>query len=266
MQVDEFKSGIAQMCELGDYLPVARFTEPAARQLLGRVGVVAGQRVLEAAAGYGNAAVLAAELDARVTAFDLADRMVEQGTARTTAAGLDVRWTKGDLEDIPLPDRSFDVVVSTFGMECAPRPEVAVRELHRVLDDGGRLGLAQWMPDGHMGRLYEIFGQWKDRLPDFLDPFDWGREEGITEFLSDWFTGIEITEHTLPWRFASLDAAHAYWEQNFPPTIGLFLALGDEADELKKAINDLTVQHARVEPSGAAVLEFQYVTVVADAR
>jgi SAM-dependent methyltransferase len=130
--------------------PLLRALEPVAEAAAGLVGVMAGERVLDAGAGDGNVALACVRRGAEVDACDIAEAMVARGRDR---CGDAVRWTRADVQALPYPDGVFDVVISTFGAALAPRARRTARELVRVLRPGGRVVLAAWRPESPPGRL-----------------------------------------------------------------------------------------------------------------
>ncbi|PZS01164.1 MAG: hypothetical protein DLM61_22260 [Pseudonocardiales bacterium] len=142
---DDRRAATAKHWGLADYSGLARRLEPAADALVNAVAPKPGDRVLDVAAGTGNVAVRAVARGAQVTACDIAPRMVQLGRERT---GPEVQWFEADVENLPLPDATLDVALSAFGLIFAPRPEVALAQLRRVLVPGGRLALTAWTADG----------------------------------------------------------------------------------------------------------------------
>src|SRR3569832_270574 len=134
------------------FTPTAMFTTPAAGLLVKFAGITAGERVLDVGTGTGVVAVTAARVGAYVTGLDLTPDLLEQAHLNARIAGTEsIVWTEGDAEHLPYPDASFDVVVSQFGHMFAPRPDVAVSELRRVLKPGGRVAFAAWPPEDVVG-------------------------------------------------------------------------------------------------------------------
>lgn len=260
-----FKDGWRWLWEQGDYRPVGERTASAAEELVAATGVRPSQRVLEVGAGVGNAARVAARLGATVTASDFAPSMVGAGRALSAAEGLAVEWLEADIEDLPLPDASFDVVLSTFGIECAPRVRVAVGELHRVLRPGGTLGLTQWTPTDFMAQMEDLFLRYQPIPEEHHDPLDWGVEQVVRDRLDEQFADVRIDRGSLVWRFPSTAAVRTFWETKFPPTVFCYRMLGPEAAAALRADFDaLTARY--VDADGAVALPFGYLVIVATAR
>lgn len=149
----EFKQEAQAAWAAGDYDAMMRqegLYEVGAR-LVRRLGVAAGEDVLDVACGTGNAAIPAAQAGASVTGLDLTPAMLEAARARGKAAGVAVEWAEGDAEDLPFGDQRFDVILSTFGCMFAPRHEVVPDEIARVLRPGGQVGSARGRPRGQSG-------------------------------------------------------------------------------------------------------------------
>ncbi len=251
---DTRTEGARRMWGLGDYTELAARLMPASQALLERVEPVAGRRVLDVAAGTGNAAWLAAERGARVTACDLSPRMVQLGRERT---GPRVEWLEANAEELPLPDGSFDVALSAFGVIFVPRPEVALAQLRRVLVPGGMLALAAWTDDGVMARMS---GALRPFLPpsEGPDSLSWGREAQVRTWLAEGFTRIEVQRRTLPWHFDSPARMTAFLKEHSPLHVALGHMAGERAGEMFTAIERVAA------PDGGAVrLEAEYLLVSA---
>ncbi len=229
---------------------------PASQALLERVEPVAGRRVLDVAAGTGNAAWLAAERGARVTACDLSPRMVQLGRERT---GPRVEWLEANAEELPLPDSGFDVALSAFGVIFVPRPEVALAQLRRVLVPGGVLALTAWTSDGVMARMNDALRPFLPPSPtEGPDPLAWGREAQVRSWLAEGFTRVEVQQRALPWHFDSPARMTAFLEKHSPVHVALGHMVGERAREMFAALERMA------SPDGGPVrLEAEYLLVSA---
>jgi SAM-dependent methyltransferase len=189
--------------------------------------------VLDAAAGTGNVAIRAAARGARVTAADIAPRMVQLGRERTGDA---VEWIEADVEDLPLSDGTVDVVLSAFGVIFAPRPEVALAQLRRVLKPGGRLAITAWTADGYIAQRARIIKQFVPPDEAAPDSLSWGDSEILKQRLATEFTDISIERRSLPWHFDSPQQMTAFYDAHSAAYRAARQAAGDRADEMAAAI------------------------------
>lgn len=174
----------------GDYDAIAEGIWTAGAHIVRRVGVMPGERVLDVAAGTGNAAIRAAEAGATVTALDLTPELFEAGRRRAAEARVEIEWVAGDAEELPFDDAAFDVVLSTFGVMFAPRHEVAAADIGRVLRPGGRIGITTWPPDGAVARVFATVGRHLPPPPEIAaPPMLWGSEEHVRRIFAG--TGIQ---------------------------------------------------------------------------
>jgi len=178
----------------GDYDDVvdALGLEPIGRRVVERVGITPHSEVLDVATGTGNAAIPAARTGARVVGLDLVPRLLEAGRRRAQTAGVEIEWMEGDAEDLPFADASFEVVLSTLGVQFAPRHAVAARELARVCRPGGSIGLANWTREGFIGRFFKTLSPYAPPLPDGVSPPPlWGDVEHVQSYFAG--TGVRLT-------------------------------------------------------------------------
>jgi len=138
------------------FVPFEAITTPCAAHLVKRAGVRLGQRVLDVACGTGVVSVTAARLGARVTGLDLTPELLERARENARIAHIEVDWHEGDAEKLPFADAAFDVVLSEFGHIFAPRPEVAIAEMLRVLKPGGTIAFSTWPPELFVGRVFAL--------------------------------------------------------------------------------------------------------------
>lgn len=177
----DLKAKHRTMWASGDYpLMVDTFLLPIGQKLVAGAGVTAGARVLDVAAGTGNAAVPAAQLGAQVTASDLTPRLLEAGSRRPEAQGLDIRWVEADAEHLPFDDSSYDVVMSAIGVMFAPHHQAAADEMVRVCRPGGTIALLSWTPEGMLGDLFRTMKPFAAPPPPGAQPPPlWGSEEHL---------------------------------------------------------------------------------------
>src|SRR4029450_854079 len=139
---------------------------------------------------------------ARVVASDLTPRMVELGRERSAGEGLDIEWREPDAEELPFDDGRFQVAASTFGAQFAPRPQVAAAELFRVVRSGGTLGLANWTPQGFLGRQLDIASGSAPAPPgEIPSPLAWGEPAVVRERLAGLAASVELQPRMVPTRF-----------------------------------------------------------------
>ena len=151
---DSFKE--AQKEGWAHFAPLEANTTASAARLVKRARIHAGQRVLDVACGTGVVSVTAARLGAHVTGLDLTPQLLERARENSRIAGVEVEWIEGDAEKLPFPDATFDIVVSQFGHMFAPRPNVAIAEMLRVLKPGGTIAFSTWPPDHFVGRMFTL--------------------------------------------------------------------------------------------------------------
>jgi SAM-dependent methyltransferase len=195
----------------GDYAVIGTRLQIVGETLCEAVDLRAGERVLDVAAGNGNAALAAARRFCDVTALDYVPALLEQAGGRAAANGLEVSLLEGDAERIPLPDASFDVVLSTFGVMFTPDQEGAARELARVCRPGGRIGLASWTPEGFIGQLFKTLGAFLPPAPGLRSAALWGTEARLRELFDGSVAELRTERRHFVFRFAS----PAHWLEVF---------------------------------------------------
>ena len=165
------------------------------------------QAVLDVACGTGVVALAAARRGARVSGLDLTPELLAQARVHSALAGVDIAWTEGDVEALPYPDASFDAVLSQFGHIFAPRPDVALGEMLRVLKPGGTLAFSTWPPHSFIGVMFAfVAGHLPPPPPGIPAPLAWGDVGTIRERLGDAVTGVIF--HAGQMRVPALSLAH----------------------------------------------------------
>ena len=173
------KARLKATWESGDFGQIAKFTMPAAEQFMARIPLQPGMRVLDAACGTGNLAVLAARRRCQVAGLDIAANLLVQARQRADQEQLAIEFAQGDVEAMPYADATFDAVVSMYGVMFAPRPERVVSELCRVTRPGGLIALANWTPDGFIGKMFAVFARHVPPPAGIPSPLLWGNEAAV---------------------------------------------------------------------------------------
>lgn len=183
----ELKTRHRAMWASGDYpLMVETFLLPLGPRLVEACEITPGSRVLDVAAGTGNASIPAAQRGALVTASDLTPELLEAGQRRPAAQGLDLTWVQADAEHLPFEDESFDLVMSSIGVMFAPHHQAAADELVRVTRPGGKIGLLCWTPEGMLGALFRAMKPFMPPPPPGAGPPPlWGSEEHLANLFGD---------------------------------------------------------------------------------
>ena len=199
-----------------------------------------GWRVLDVATGSGNAALAAARRGCDVTGVDPVPALLQRGRERAAGERLDISFWEGDAEELPFPDASFDAVLSSVGVMFAPDQERAAAELLRVCRSGGRIGLANWTPDGFASELSRLFGRYADPLPGLQPPALWGTEARLRELLGDGVVSIGVSRREFVFRYRSVGCYARVLQSDLGPTRRIFEGL-DEAgrEELLGGVWDL---------------------------
>ena len=180
------------------FAPLENITTPAAARLVWHAGIRAGQRVLDVACGTGVVAITAARIGAQVTGLDLTPELLDRARENSELAGVAIDWHQGDVEDLPFPDATFDVVVSQFGHIFAPRPDVAVAQMLRVLKPGGTIAFSTWPPEGLVGRSFGVVAQYAPPPPPGVAPPPlWGEPTVVRERLGTAVKNLVFNRDTL---------------------------------------------------------------------
>jgi SAM-dependent methyltransferase len=266
----ELKARHRAMWASGDYPSmVETFLLPLGPRLVEACGIEAGMRVLDVAAGTGNASIPAAERGARVTASDLTPELLEAGRARAEASGLELDWVPADAEQLPFEDGSFDVVMSSIGAMFAPHHQAVADELVRVCRPGGTIGMLNWTPEGMIGALFRTMGPFVPAPPPGAQPPPlWGGEDHVRELFGDRVEWRTLERDVLP--VTAFEQPHEYGEHfkgKYGPTLvarANATRNGREA-ELDEAI-DRFCDEWNLGSAGAARFEQEYLVVVGTRR
>ncbi|WP_030770912.1 MULTISPECIES: class I SAM-dependent methyltransferase [unclassified Streptomyces] len=255
------------MWALGDYQSVASHVIPQLGAVLVKeCGVQRGDRVLDVAAGSGNAAIPAALAGADVVASDLTPELLEIGRHLATVRGATLEWREADAEHLPFADGEFDVVMSCVGVMFAPHHRPAAEEMLRVCRAGGTVGLINWTPQGFVGRMFATMKPYAPPPPPGAQPPPlWGDEEHVHELLGDAVTDVVSSRRTVRVdRFTGPTDFREFFKACYGPTVAVYRAVADDPDrvaELDAALDALAAEHT-VE----GVMEWEYLLLTAHRR
>lgn len=214
----------------GDYAVVGTTLQIVGESLTEAVDVRADERVLDVAAGNGNATLAAARRFATVTSTDYVPSLLDKGRERARAEGFVVRFQEADVEELPFPDSSFDVVLSTFGAMFAPDHKRAAGEVMRVLRSGGRIGMANWTPEGFIGRLFKLIGRHVPPPAGVKSPALWGSESHLAGLFGAQAAQTRAVRRHFNFRYRSPAHFVEVFRDYYGPTHKAFAAL-DEAGQ-----------------------------------
>jgi SAM-dependent methyltransferase len=266
----ELKARHRAMWASGDYASmVETFLLPLGPRLVEACGIGPGMRVLDVAAGTGNASLPAAERGAAVTASDLTPELLEAGRRRAEAAGLELDWVEADAEHLPFEDESFDVVMSAIGAMFAPHHQEVADELVRVCRPGGTIAMLNWTPEGMIGALFRTMGPFAAPPPPGAQPPPlWGSEDHVRELFGDRVDFrtlerdvLEVTAFERPRDYAE------HFKGLYGPTIAAQANArrNDREAELEEALNRFPDEWNRGTPDRAR-FEQEYLIVVGTRR
>ena len=246
----------------GDYAVIGTTLQIVGETLCEALDLRAGERVLDVAAGNGNATLAAARRGCDVVSTDYVGALLERGRARASAEGLAVRFEEADAENLAYADASFDVVLSTFGVMFTPDQQLAASEMGRVCRSGGKIGLANWTPTGFIGGLFKLIGRYAPPPAGVKPPSLWGTEECLRELFSETLATVRAERRNFVFRYRTpqhwIDTFRTY----YGPMHKTFNALDAAAQQsLNADLIGLTRQFNRA-TDGAMVLPSEYLEAV----
>jgi ubiquinone/menaquinone biosynthesis C-methylase UbiE len=219
----------------GDYAVIGTTLQIVGERLCEAVDLCAGERVLDVAAGNGNATLAAARRFANVTSTDYVGALLDRAKERAGAERLAVTFQTADAEALPFADGSFDVALSTFGVMFTPNQEAAAAELFRVVRKGGRIGFANWTPDGFIGQLFKTLGRHLTPPTGVKSPALWGTEARLAELFPD--GQVKASRQHFNFRYKSPEHWVDIFKSYYGPMNRAFAALdGEKRDALQSDV------------------------------
>jgi ubiquinone/menaquinone biosynthesis C-methylase UbiE len=253
------------MWGLGNYPAVAsEIIAELGEVLVEAAGVRADERVLDVAAGSGNAAIPAALRGADVVASDLTPELLETGRRAAEERGADLAWRVGDAEALPFGDDEFDKVISCVGVMFAPQHQASADELLRVCRPGGTIGLVSWTPEGFIGQMFKVMKPYAPPPPPGAQPPPlWGDEDHVLRLLGDRVTDVRAERRTLlVEHFAKPEDFRDYFKTNYGPTIAVYRSLAEDPDRAA-ALDQELAELARRFDAESGRLEWEYLLLTA---
>jgi ubiquinone/menaquinone biosynthesis C-methylase UbiE len=245
----------------GDYAVVGTTLQIVGETLCEAIDLRAGQRVLDVAAGNGNASLAAARRFAEVISTDYVGDLLERGRERAEAERLPVAFNEADAENLPFEDNRFDVVLSTFGVMFTPNHEKAAQELLRVCKPGGKIGLANWTPESFIGRLFKTIGKYVPPAPGMKSPAMWGSKAHLDTLFG---SGASVSAQSRSFVFRYRSPAH--WLQIFRtyygPVLKAFAAIDEKAQKSLEQDLYALMGEFNIAEDGTLVVPSEYLEVV----
>ena len=246
----------------GDFGQIATFTAKTAEDFIARTKISPGTRVLDVACGTGNTAIPAARAGGLVTGVDIASNLLEQARKRAAAEHLEIRFQEGDAEELPAGDHEFDVVVTMFGAMFAPHPERVAAELIRVCKPGGRIAMANWTPEGFVGKSFQVTAEMAPSPAGLPAPSLWGSEQVVRQRFAKGISKLTLTRQqaVFDYPFGPREVVE-FFRQYFGPTQTTFSKLDKQGQsELAARLESLWTEH-NTAADGRTRIEAEYLDV-----
>lgn len=248
----------------GDFGMVAGLVVMASEQLAESLEIVPDEKVLDVACGSGNASIAAARRAwGNTVGLDFVPALLERARERAAAERLDIEFVEGDASELPFGDGEFDVVMSVFGAMFAPDHEATAGELLRVCRPGGRIGMANWVPDGGVGRMFMTIAKHAPPPPGVAPPLLWGTEDHLRELFGDRISDLRVERKRSRQTFRSPDHFLEFFRTYFGPTKVAFERVGPDGEEALAADLRTYLEESNTAGDRALVLEPEYLEVVA---
>ena len=250
----------------GDYATVGTTLQIVGENLCELLDVRAGQKVLDVAAGNGNVSLAAARRWCAVTSTDYVRALLDRGRKRAKADGLTIEFREADAEALPFADSSFDVVVSTFGVMFTPDQERAAQEMLRVCRSGGKIGMANWTPDGFIGQMFKTIGKHMPPPVGLRSPALWGTRKRIDALFGADVAAIAVSPRDFVFRYRSAEHWLDVFKTTYGPVLKTFAALDPAAQSALASDLIALVAKFKVSGDGTMVVPSAYLEIVITRR
>jgi ubiquinone/menaquinone biosynthesis C-methylase UbiE len=262
--INIIKDKMKEVWSAGDFGVIAKIIESEGNAFINRLHIAPDSKVLDVACGTGNLSLPAAKLGARVTGLDLVSDLIRQANERAQTENLNIKFDVGDAEALPYGNNEFDYVVTMFGAMFCPRPEVAVSELLRVCKPGGTIAMANWTPEGFIGKFFRLGASYLPTPPGIPSPLSWGVETTVKERFGSNASELDISrrvfQQSIPMR---PNEATDHFIKYFGPTKKIYETLEIESrlnfrTDLLKLFHDNNVSG-----NEHVVIDSEYLEVIA---
>jgi ubiquinone/menaquinone biosynthesis C-methylase UbiE len=260
--LDAVKAQQQKTWATGDFAVIGWNTVFPGELLCEAVEPRAGQRVLDVACGSGNVALSAARRNCDAVGVDYVPALIDRARERAAAERLPAKFDVGDCEELAYPDDSFDAVLSVYGAMFAPRQEKAADELLRVCARGGKIGMANWTPDGFWGKAFALQGKYLPPAPGLRPPTQWGTEARLQELFGDRIASVNVTRRNALFRYRSSAHWIEVFSRYFGPIIRVLEALQGERRAQFLAELDQTLNDFNRSADDSLVVSAEYLEVV----
>ena len=250
----------------GDFAVIGVTLQIMGESLAEAADIRANEKVLDIAAGNGNATLAAARRFAKVTSTDYVPALLEKGRRRAEAEGLQVEFREADAENLPFPDASFDVAMSTVGVMFAPDHARCASEMLRVVRDGGRIALANWTPEGFVGQLFKTIGAYVPPPAGVKSPALWGTESHLAELFGERAANIQATRKIFNFRYASPEHWLQVFRDFYGPTNKAFAALDPAGQQALEKDIRAVLERFNIAGTSSLVVPGEYLEVVITKR
>jgi ubiquinone/menaquinone biosynthesis C-methylase UbiE len=248
----------------GDFAMVANIVYNASESLAEALDIVPDEKVLDVACGSGNGAISAARRSwGGTVGADYVPALLERGRERAAAERLEVEFVEADAQNLPFEDGSFDVAMSIFGAMFAPDQQKAADELLRVVKPGGRIGMANWTPDGSVGTMFKTISKHAPPPPGLESPLLWGTEERVRELFGEGISDLRTEKRLSRQPFRSPDHYIEFFRTYFGPTQAAYERVGPEGEAALTEDLRSFLESANTAGDRAMVLEAEYLEVIA---